>query len=125
MTTSQLCDEVWLSLRGNLFRRTILGRKRCDELVMLSCAEFPDRELSACVQGSEQEREQIDRMIDRVSSRYQQIRSASPGKQEYGFAFLTLVLVWAVSAIVQYLVIKWWKKHFDAAEMRRQYGWKR
>jgi len=124
MTTDELCDEVWASLRGNLFRRTILGRKRCNEIVMLTCSEFPDRGLTHCARGTPREQEVIDHCIERVTSRFQQMRSASGQREEYGFVFLSLVLAWAVSAIVQYIVIKWWKKHFDAAEMRRQYGWK-
>lgn len=122
MTLDELTEGAWQSLRGNLFRRAILNRRRCDELVMLACSEFPDRELAAGASpGSVSEERIVQATVDRVVARY---KSKASGRQEYGFALLSMVLLWAAAAIVQYLVVKWWQRHFDAAAMRAQYGWK-
>lgn len=122
MTIDELTDDVWHSLRGNLFRRAVLTRRRCDELVMLSCAEFPNRELSSsgASPNSEKEEEILKRAADRVVARYQ---SQARGPQEYGFVFLSMILMWAAAAIIQYLVVKWWQRHFDAEAIRARYGW--
>lgn len=123
MTLDQLVDQTWDELRGNMFRRAILGKRRCAELVMHTLACFPDRELVAlkATAGSDLERQIVKQVEEKVASRYK-ATGQEPGT--YGFVFLSIVLYWAVSAIVQYLVVQWWKRHFDAAAIRREYGWK-
>lgn len=123
MTLDQLCDETWDSLRGNLFRRAILGRQRCDQLVMHALACFPDRELTSlkAARGSELESQIVQDVEGKVAERFRETKQ-EPGT--YGFVFMSLVLYWAVSAIVQYLVVQWWKRHFDAEAIRKEYGWK-
>jgi hypothetical protein len=32
--------------------------------------------------------------------------------------------MWAIAAIVAHIAVEWWKRHFDAAAMRAQYGWR-
>lgn len=122
-TLDQLIDETWDSMRGNLFRRAILGKKRCAELVMHAVASFPDREFKSLNvrQDSDVERQVIKDVERRVAQRYT-ATGQEPGT--YGYVFLSLVLYWAISAIVQYLVVQWWKRHFDAESIRREYGWK-
>lgn len=122
-TLDELIDGAWVSLRGNFFRRALLGKQRCSELVMLSCASFPDRELLGCMDGSAHAKAVQAALVDRVAAKYRQTRGAAIQAEPYGMVFLSIVLMWAVSAIVQYLVVKWWQKHFDAAAIRKQYGW--
>lgn len=121
-TIDQLVDETWEALRPSLFRRAILGRRRCAEIVMTALAEFPDRELTArkASEGSSSCRSICREVEKRVAGR---VRQTGEDHGTYGSVVLSLVLGWAVSAIVQYLVLQWWKRHFDAAAFRREYGW--
>lgn len=121
MTTDALIDSVWNELRPSLFRRSILGKRRCSEIVLHALAEFPDREFAArkATQGSSAERRIVEETEKRVAKRMK----TSTGDEVYGSVILSLVLMWAVSSIVQYLVLQWWKRHFDAAAFRREYGW--
>jgi len=123
-TLDELIDATWNSLRPSLFRRAILGRQRCAELVMLACANFPDRELTTCTQGSSRDHGIRKELAEIVEAKYRRSAAGRDGQDAYGMVFMSIVLMWAVSAIVQYLVLQWWKKHFDAAAIRKQYGWK-
>lgn len=123
MTLDDLIDDTWRTLRANYFRRALLGKKQCAELVMLTVSEFPEADLQACAQGSDYEKTLVGELITRVASRFADNRIAS-GKQEYTFAFMSVILLWAVSAIVQHLVTQWWDRHFSAETIRAQYGWR-
>jgi hypothetical protein len=125
MTLDELIDATWTSLKPSLFRRTILGRRRCAELVMLACANFPDRELVSCTKDSARDKELRKELTDIVAAKYRQSAASRDEHDAYGMVFMSVVLFWAASAIVQYLVLQWWKKHFDAAAIRKQYGWAR
>jgi len=120
MTLDELIDDTWVALRPG-FRRAWLGRERCAEIVSLAVAEFPDRELRGCIRGSAYDRQMAEHLTERVSTRF---RARATGAEPYGFAFLTIVLMWAIGAIVQHIVVRWWERHFDAAAIRAEYGWR-
>ena len=123
MTVDELIDSTWEALRPSLFRRAVLGQQRCAELVMHVLAEFPDREFASrgAVEGNAVDRQIRSELEARVSRRFH-ASGQKPGR--YGSVFFSIVVTWAVSAIVQYLVVQWWKRQFDAAAIRRGYGWK-
>jgi len=124
MTLDELIDDTWTALRPGLFRRALLGRQRCAELVMLAVAEFPDRELRGCPRGSAYEQQMQEQLTERVAARFRATSGKAVAAEPYGFVFLSIVLMWAIAAIVQHLVVKWWERHFDAAAIRSQYGWR-
>lgn len=101
-------DEAWKELgeRSRLLR-FLVGRERADRLVRIARDCFPTEELAACEPGSEEERKLIEETEIRVSRLY---------SERCGVAFQTLVLAWAISSIVQILVLRWWRG-------RRQTGW--
>lgn len=123
-TMDDIVDSAWHQLRGNLFRRAILGKKMCARIVMETLAQFPDREFSSLkvAQNTDLERQIVGEVRDKVLQSVREGCRAEPGN--YGFAIMALVLYWAVSAIVQYLVVQWWKRHFDMSVLRTEYGWK-
>lgn len=123
-TLDDLIESTWTALRPNLIRRALLGRKRVAELVMLTCAEFPDRELADCERGSPHDLEQREQLARRVEARYRATAQAATAAEPYGFVILVTILTWAIAAIVAHIAVRWWERHFDAAGMRRQYGWK-
>jgi len=124
MTVDELIDDTWNALRPSLLRRSMLGRKRCAELVMHTLAVFPDREYYAmqAAEGSAADRRLRVETEERVHDRMRNSVAAEPGV--YGFAIMSLVMMWAVSAVVQYLLAQWWKQRFNAGDFRREYGWK-
>lgn len=117
-----LIDECWGAMRPSLMRRAVLGKQRCAQLVMMTLANFPDRELVGATPGSAYERQQKRMLAARVEAQY---RSGAPTTQgTYGAVFLSIVLAWAIKAIVEYLIDQWLKKHFSMHDIRQQYGWK-
>lgn len=93
-------DAVWQALGASPFRRTLLGRQRCDAIVRVAVDSIAPIELDVCGQGTDQEAVVIRRLEQRVRDRY---------AEQCGFAFTTLILTWAISAIVQALVRAWWE----------------
>lgn len=95
----QARDEVWQALADRPLRRSMLGRERCDALVRvaLSQLEAVEGELAAgwCDHHVDTIRRRVERRVRSVYS------------EQCGMAFTTLILVWAISAIVQALVIRW------------------
>jgi hypothetical protein len=122
-TLDDLIDECWGALRPSLMRRAVLGKQRCAQLVMMTLANFPDRELVGTTPGSAYERQQKRTLAARVEAQYRKDATAAQGT--YGAVFLSIVLAWAIKAIVEYLVDQWLKKHFSMTDIRQQYGWKR
>ena len=120
----ELCDETWVALRGNLFRRAILGKQRCSEIVMLTIANFPSRELRGCQKDSIHDRNTRKELAATVERKYRNSHAQQP-RDTYGMVFVTIVLTWAVEAIVQYIIAQWWRKHFDVEAIRKRYGWER
>jgi hypothetical protein len=121
-TLDNLIDECWGALRPSLMRRAVLGKQRCAQLVMMALANFPDRELVGTTPGSAYERQQKRALALKVEAQYRKDATAASGT--YGAVFLSIVLAWAIKAIVEYLVDQWLKKHFSMDDIRRQYGWK-
>lgn len=93
-------DAVWDALGSAPLRRAILGRERCDAIVRVAMDSIPTMELQAAGRGTGHEAAVIRRIERRVRGRY---------AEQCGFAFSTLILSWAISAIVQALVIRWWR----------------
>lgn len=93
-------DYAWRALGRSPMRRAMLGRERCDAIVRVSADHLADvaGELAACGDDAQAQAEAIHRLERRVRLRY---------SENCGFAFMTLVVVWAISAIVQALVIRW------------------
>jgi hypothetical protein len=121
-TIDELIEECWGSMRPSLMRRAVLGKKRCAQLVMMTLANFPDRELVGATPGSSSERQHRRKLATKVESQYRD--DAPSAKGTYGAVFLSIVLAWAVKAIVDYLIDQWLRKHFSMDDIRQQYGWK-
>ena len=117
-----LIDECWGSMRPSLMRRAVLGKKRCAQLVLMALANFPDRELVGATPGSAYEKKQKQTLAARVEANYR--KDAPPTHGTYGAVFLSIVLAWAIRAIVEYLIDQWLKNHFSMDDIRHQYGWK-
>ena len=100
----------------------MLGKQRCAQLVLMTLANFPDRELVGTMPGSAYERQQKRTLAARVEAKYR--KDAPPTHGTYGAVFLSIVLAWAIRAIVEYLIDQWLKKHFSMDDIRQQYGWK-
>lgn len=101
MTQADL-DAAWDALASNPVRRALLGRKRCDALAAIAGEEVRyesraganfDGFAAAHMEGSRR------RIGHRIARRY---------PERCGFAFTTLILSWAISAIVQALIARWW-----------------
>lgn len=121
-TIDELIEECWGSMRPSLMRRAVLGKQRCAQLVMMTLANFPDRELVGATPGSAYERQQKRTLAARVEGQYRKDAPAAQGT--YGAVFLSIVLAWAIKAIVSYLIDQWFSKRFSMDEIRQQYGWK-
>ena len=117
-----LIDECWGSMRPSLMRRAVLGKRRCAQLVMMALANFPDRELVGTMPGSAYEKQQKRTLAARIEAHYRKDAPAAQGT--YGAVFLSIVLAWAIKAIVEYLIDRWLNKRFSMDDIRQQYGWK-
>lgn len=118
----ELTDACWVSMRGSLFRRAILGRQRCSELVLMTLAQFPDANLIGVTQHSAADRKVRAALASQVEAAYRS--KDRPHEGTYGAVFMTIVLAWAVKLIVAYLINAWFSQQFSIADIRRQYGWK-
>jgi hypothetical protein len=118
----ELIDECWGAMRPSLMRRAVLGKQRCAQLVLMTLANFPDRELVGTTPGSAYEKQQKRTLAARVEAKYRKDAPANHGT--YGAVFLSIVLAWAIKAIVEYLISQWFKKSFSMDDIRQQYGWK-
>jgi|688.fasta_scaffold105173_2 hypothetical protein len=97
----QAREAVWRALGDRPMRRRLLGRKRCDAIVRVALSQIAamEGELRAAGPDGIPAPGGIRRRIEeRVRAVY---------AENCGMAFTTLVLVWAISAIVQALVIRW------------------
>jgi hypothetical protein len=122
VTLDELIDDCWKALRPSLCRRAVLGKKRCAELLMRACAHFPDAELSALSAKSQGVQDRKKLLEAQVMSGY--LRDHGMQKDNnYGFVFMSVVLAWAVEAIVRYLLSRWFSGRLDVGELRRQCGW--
>jgi hypothetical protein len=94
-------DDVWNALGKHPVRRAMLGRERADAITRVALSSLPSQELTDAGEGTAREREILRLVERRVRGRY---------AEQCGFAFTTFLLTWAISAIVQALVKRWWKK---------------
>lgn len=93
-------DHVWEALGAAPLRRAMLGRERCDAIARVAFNQLHDakRELAGFGNDPRMQAAVCQRLERRVRNLY---------SENCGFAFMTLVVVWAISAIVQALVIRW------------------
>lgn len=95
-------DYVWVELARHPIRRALLGRERCDEIVATAARRSPA--------GLRIFRGELKATRDAMRDAWE-----TSVREEYenraGFAFMTMLIVWAIGAIVQALVKKWWEEH--------------
>lgn len=95
-------DQAWRALGAYPVRRALLGRERCDVLVAIAAEEI----VSAAGRGLASGHRDASRAIARrVGHRYD---------ERAGFALSTFLLSWAISAIVEALIARWWAKRHPA-----------
>lgn len=99
-------DAAWRGLAKNPIRRAMLGRERCDAIVRVAADELAavhgEYEASVRAAGLSAVVVHGDDLRRRVEARVRQTYH-----ERAGFAFMTLVIAWAISAIVQVLVQRW------------------
>lgn len=90
-------DAAWTALGACPIRRALLGRQRCDVLVNIAAEEI----VAAAGRGlsAHDERAAALTIARRVDSRYE---------ERSGFVLSSFLISWAISAIVQALIAKWW-----------------
>lgn len=105
-TASQAAiDTAWAALAGNPIRRALLGRERCEALAAIAAEEVGYEAFAGANNGAFARKYLAGsrrRIGERVARRYH---------ERCGFAFTTLILSWAISAIVQALIARWWNQH--------------
>jgi hypothetical protein len=93
-------EYAWQALSAWPLRRSMLGRERCDALVRTTLGQITAAEIDAASLGRcDDYRKAVCRRIER--------RVKSVYAENCGMAFMTLVLIWAISTIVQILVARW------------------
>lgn len=109
MTASELQaarDAAWRGLAKNPVRRAMLGRERCDAIVRVAVDQLAEvhgeYEASVRAAGLSGVAVHGDDLRKRVEARVRQTYH-----ERAGFAFMTMVIAWAISAIVQVLVQRW------------------
>lgn len=95
-------DSVWQALSSSPLRRAMLGRDRCDAIVRVALETLPTDDLVACGRGTAGEASLLEQTEQRVRSVY---------SERCGFVFMSFVIYWAISAIVQALVARWWNNN--------------
>jgi hypothetical protein len=100
MTPAQdLTDYVWERLAAHPIRRAMLGRERCDAIATVAQAKLaPDGLLAARYWGPVLKRTLIADVERQVRDEYD---------QRSGFAFTTMLVMWAIGIIVQIVVQRW------------------
>jgi hypothetical protein len=95
-------DAVWRRLAMHPIRRAALGRAQADAITAVALEQLPDDvELDVAGEGTDFERMLRERTERRVLDVY---------AERCGFALTTFLLSWAISAIVQALIVRWWKR---------------
>lgn len=98
MTLEQAREDVWRGLASRPLRRAMLGREKCDAIVRVALSQLHEVEgelVAGRISGSDEVARRVERRVKAVYA------------DQYGMAFVTLLMVWAISAIVQILVIRW------------------
>jgi hypothetical protein len=99
-------DFVWAELARHPIRRAMLGRERCDAITAVAAEKYAAlrHEYASAVQAAGLRSAVVgadvlrERLAARVRAHY---------ADQHGFAFMTLIVIWAISAIAQALVIRW------------------
>lgn len=100
----QAREHVWQALAASPIRRAVLGRERCDAIVRVAVNAMPDETQLAWSSVDDERRGGLCRALERrVRANY---------SEACGFAFATMILAWAISAIVQALVARWIENHW-------------
>lgn len=95
-------DAVWRRLALHPIRRAALGRAQADAITAVALTEMPDDvEMDVAGEGTDFERMLRERTERRVLDVY---------AERCGFVLSTFLLTWAISAIVQALIVRWWRK---------------
>ena len=97
----QARDAVWARLPP--VRRKLLGRDRCDAIVRTTLDALPQAQFAAAASagGRDDLRRRTQKLVEQT---YQ---------DRHGMAFMSLLIWWAISTIVQILVVRWWTKHHE------------
>lgn len=96
----QALDEIYGKLPLGV---RLLGRDRLKKVVAITIKEWPSQDLCDAA-GEDSQAELWESLEEQVRTSY--VESVTRDKR-YGFAILSIILVSAISAIVQQLVI-WW-----------------
>jgi hypothetical protein len=95
-------EAVWRRLALHPLRRAALGRDQADAITAVAMRQMPDDvEMDVAGEGTDYERVLRERTERRVLDLY---------SERCGFALTTFLLTWAISAIVQALIVRWWRK---------------
>lgn len=112
MTLDDLVSECWPALPP--IRKRLVGRDAVRQIVVDAVQEWAADYLGAC-QDDAQRKAYADALTKRIEQR-------CTGRQEYGFAIMSIILVAVISAVVQWLV-KWWlDNHIHREQMQ---SWQR
>lgn len=93
-------DGAWESLGAAPIRRSLLGRDRCDRLVRLAGIALQSAEFRGAV---------FDNAPGRAARKLVAKRVADVYSEPCSSVFVSLVLSWAIQAIVSYLIKRWWE----------------
>ena len=95
-----LTDYVWQRLAAHPIRRAMLGRERCDAIAAVAAGKLPPAGLLAAARAAGPSvRQALIADIDR--------RVRDEYRQRDGFAFTTMLVLWAIGLIVQIVVQRW------------------
>jgi len=113
MTIDDLVAACWAGLPP--IRKRLAGRDAVRRIVTDAVQEWSADYLAAC-QDDTHRQAYADALTKRLEQRY-------TGQPEYGFVFMSIILVAVNSAVVQWLV-KWWlDNHFNRecmAQLQRE-----
>lgn len=93
-------DGAWQALGVAPLRRAMLGRDRCDRLVRLASIALESAEFRGAMFNHAQGRAARKQVAKRVQDIYSEPCSS---------VFVSLILTWAIQAIVAYLIRRWWE----------------
>ena len=92
-------DHAWERLGRMPVRRAMIGRERCDAIVAVAKQQMERTEVEYLRAGDATYVRDVCRLVERrVKGVYQ---------ENFGMAFMTLLILWAISTIVQILVYRW------------------
>jgi hypothetical protein len=99
MSNAAAQDHVWQALGRYPVRRAMLGRERCDAIAAVTAGQIERSGVDYRQAGDATYVRDVCRLVER--------RVKSVYDQNCGMAFTTLLILWAISTIVQILVYRW------------------